>query len=72
MGWIQTSYEWDWADADASFRKALDLEPGSARALRQAGVAAAQVDMTIGAGAQHWRCESDTSQDSSFSVRQFL
>ena len=40
MGWIQTSYDWDWAAADASFRKALDLEPGSAQALRQAGVLA--------------------------------
>ena len=40
MGWIQSSYDWDWAAADASFRKALDLEPGSAQALRQAGVLA--------------------------------
>ena len=37
MGRIQRSYDWDWAAADASFRKALDLEPGSAEALRHAG-----------------------------------
>jgi tetratricopeptide (TPR) repeat protein len=37
MGWIQSTYDWDWAAADASFRKALDLEPGSAEALRYAG-----------------------------------
>src|SRR5688572_25743590 len=44
MGWIQTTYDWDWAAADASFRKALDLEPGSAQALRSAGIQA----MTLG------------------------
>ena len=36
MGWIHISYDWDWAAADASFRKALDLEPGNAQALRYA------------------------------------
>ena len=41
MGWVQTSYDWDWAAADASFRKALDLEPGNALALRYAGLQAA-------------------------------
>ena len=44
MGWIQTTYDWDWAAADASFRKALDLEPGSAQTLRSAGIQA----MTLG------------------------
>ncbi len=34
MAWIQHTYDWDWAAADASLRKALDLEPGNARALR--------------------------------------
>ena len=37
MGRIHQGYDWDWAAADASFRKALDLEPGSALALRRAG-----------------------------------
>ena len=36
MGRIQRSYDWDWVAADASFRKALELEPGSAKALRHA------------------------------------
>ena len=31
MGWIQRNYDWDWEAADTSFRKALDLEPGSAQ-----------------------------------------
>ena len=37
MGWIQNVYDWDWEAADASFRKALALEPGNALALRYAG-----------------------------------
>ena len=37
MGQIHSTYDWDWATADASFRRALDLEPGSAEALRKAG-----------------------------------
>ncbi len=41
MGWVQLLYDWDWAAADASFRKALELEPGSALALRRAGDLAA-------------------------------
>ena len=36
MGWIQQAYDWDWEAADASFRRALDLEPGNAQALRHA------------------------------------
>lgn len=27
-GWIQMSHDWDWTGADASFHKALSLEPG--------------------------------------------
>jgi TolB-like protein len=30
MGWIQRSYDWDWKAADASYRRALALEPGNA------------------------------------------
>ena len=37
MGWIQTLYDWDWTAADASYRRALDLEPGNALALRRVG-----------------------------------
>ncbi|HSA92131.1 MAG TPA: protein kinase [Terriglobales bacterium] len=41
MGKIQRSYDWDWAGADASFRRALALEPGNATVLRHvAGLAA--------------------------------
>ncbi|HEX8925318.1 MAG TPA: protein kinase [Terriglobales bacterium] len=36
MGWIQTSYDWDWSGADASFKKALALEPGNATVVREA------------------------------------
>jgi len=36
MGSIHQVYDWDWAGADASFRRALDLEPGNAQALRLA------------------------------------
>jgi len=35
MGVIQSHYDWDWDSADASYRKALDLEPGNAMALRR-------------------------------------
>ena len=41
MGWIQSTYDWDWAAADASFRRALELEPGNARALLEFGRQAA-------------------------------
>jgi TolB-like protein/cytochrome c-type biogenesis protein CcmH/NrfG len=27
-GWIQMSYDWDWAAAEASYKKAISLEPG--------------------------------------------
>jgi TolB-like protein/Tfp pilus assembly protein PilF len=36
MGWIHQNYDWDWEAADASYRTALDLEPGNAQALRHA------------------------------------
>ncbi len=40
MGWIYGKYDWDWAAADASILRALELEPGSAEVLRLAGVQA--------------------------------
>ena len=41
---IKWVYEWDWASADASFQRALALEPGNARALD----GAAQLARTLG------------------------
>jgi len=44
LGSIKTSYEWDWAGADAAFQRALVLEPGNARAVD----GAAQLARTLG------------------------
>ena len=41
MGLIQNNYDWDWEGADASYRKALALEPGNAKALRRVASQAA-------------------------------
>ncbi len=40
-GWIEARYDWNWAGADASFKRALALEPGNARVMRVAAVMAA-------------------------------
>ena len=37
MGAIQANHDWDWSVAEASYRKALDFEPGNAEALRRLG-----------------------------------
>jgi len=37
MGNIQEFHEWDWAGADASFKRAEDLEPGSPKVKQGAG-----------------------------------
>jgi eukaryotic-like serine/threonine-protein kinase len=37
LGQIRTTYDWDWAGADAAFKRALELEPGNATVVRQAG-----------------------------------
>ncbi len=29
MGWIRMTFDWDWAGADAAFKKALSLNPGT-------------------------------------------
>ena len=44
LGWIQRTFDWDWAASDTSFRTALELEPGNTQALRQASLQA----MTFG------------------------
>jgi len=36
MGRISETHDWDWAAADASFQRALELAPGDANALRAA------------------------------------
>ena len=33
LGWIQMDYDWDWKGAEASLRKAAELEPGCAEVL---------------------------------------
>jgi tetratricopeptide (TPR) repeat protein len=48
---IRTSYDWDWRGAEASIRRAMELAPGNASVLRNAGVVAAtfgHVDEAIG------------------------
>jgi tetratricopeptide (TPR) repeat protein len=40
MAWIQRCFDWDWQGAQASFDRALELEPGNAIALRRAGTLA--------------------------------
>jgi serine/threonine protein kinase/tetratricopeptide (TPR) repeat protein len=40
MGWIKTRYDWDWAGADASYQRALALEPGNATVIRGAAALA--------------------------------
>jgi serine/threonine-protein kinase len=40
MGWIQMIHDEDWAGADASYRKALELEPGNATIVSHAAILA--------------------------------
>jgi TolB-like protein/class 3 adenylate cyclase/tetratricopeptide (TPR) repeat protein len=37
LGQIRRLYDWDWNGADASFRRALELAPGNAQVIRDAG-----------------------------------
>jgi TolB-like protein/Tfp pilus assembly protein PilF len=51
MGWIQMIHDWDWRGAEASYRRALELAPGNAVALRRAGLLASnlgRLDEAIG------------------------
>ncbi len=34
IGWIKRSFDWDWAGADAAYRRALELEPDNAIGIR--------------------------------------
>jgi TolB-like protein/DNA-binding winged helix-turn-helix (wHTH) protein/Tfp pilus assembly protein PilF len=34
LGWVQMDYDWDWNQAEASLKKAAELEPGSVEVLR--------------------------------------
>src|SRR4029434_1700284 len=36
LGQVQELYDWDWSAADASYRRALELAPGSAKAVMAA------------------------------------
>ena len=40
MGSIKLIHKWDWAGADASYQRALKLDPGNIKAMRGAGAAA--------------------------------
>jgi tetratricopeptide (TPR) repeat protein len=51
LGLIRMSHDWDWKGADASFRRALELAPGSALVLNNAAVLAGifgRLDEAIG------------------------
>ncbi len=41
LGWIQSHYDWDWVGADASYQRALALDPYNANVVRQASSLAA-------------------------------
>jgi len=43
MGWIKMNYNWDWPGADASYQKALALEPGNAAVIWRASELAANL-----------------------------
>jgi tetratricopeptide (TPR) repeat protein len=40
MAWVKTVYLWDWAGADASYKRALELEPTNADIVRDAAMLA--------------------------------
>ena len=40
LGWIKASHDWEWEAADLEFKRALELDPGSAGMLANAGLIA--------------------------------
>jgi eukaryotic-like serine/threonine-protein kinase len=40
MGWIRMTHDWDWPGAEESFSRALEMAPGNATVLREAGILA--------------------------------
>ena len=55
MGWIRRAHDWDWEGADASYQRALALEPGSRAAVVGASVLAftlGRLDEAIGLDAR--------------------
>ena len=55
FAWIKATYDWDWAAADASYQRALALEPGNAMVVRSAGGLAASLGRLDEALALHRR-----------------
>lgn len=43
IGYIKTAYDWDWVGADASYRRALALQPGNAAVIGSAALLAGTV-----------------------------
>jgi tetratricopeptide (TPR) repeat protein len=41
LGQVRSTYDWDWAGADAAYKRALELDPGNAEVVRQAARLAA-------------------------------
>src|SRR6516164_6549291 len=55
FAWIKATYDWDWAAADASYQRALALQPGNAMVVRTAGGLAASLGRLDEALALHRR-----------------
>lgn len=55
LGLVQTAYDWDWAGAEASFRRALELNPRYATAYQWHGLMLDAVGRHEDAGVHHER-----------------
>jgi len=55
MGWIRWSYDWQWAEADALYQRALALEPGNAKVVLNAALLAVTLNRSEEALALHRR-----------------
>jgi tetratricopeptide (TPR) repeat protein len=65
LGWFSMSKNWDWTAADASFKRALALEPRNVRALRSAAALAGAVgrfDEAIALGQRATELEPTNAQ----------